>query len=210
MVGATPMTEERRLPSIQDLRCVVRAGLRLYDLTSEHPEYDDLESEAVLGAWRALNGAAARGAYSWTTIATNAGVWAAREYLQSRRSGRMAMADLQSAWYQRRLKAPPSAEREAAQAPPLSLDSLPVEVYENAWDGGFPAADARLQLWLLAPDLTLAQREALRLVYLRGCSESEAARQLGITHTSLVERLNAALRKYRRAAGLEWAKSGAP
>jgi DNA-directed RNA polymerase specialized sigma24 family protein len=191
-------------PQARHLIAIVRRNLQQDGLGPDaQPEYDDLLGEAILAAYGAVTRGVGGTAFSWKTIAGRAGVWAAREYLRSRRSGRIVDGRVQTDYYRQRWRTHPTAEQETAQAPPLSLDTFPVEVYEASWDGGIAAADARLQLWLLSPALTPGQRVALRLVYAEGRTESEAARCLGITHSSLAERLKNALTKYRRAAGLD-------
>lgn len=194
------MTEEQA----RHLMAVVRRRLRQVGITADaYPEHDDMLAEGYWHAWRAVERMPADSPYSWKTIAGREAILAARKYLGRRASGRMRTQQLGTPAYEaahNQGRALTAADREAHRAalPLSSLSEAEWLSLEPAWDGGFPAADARLQLWVVSPPLTEAQQEILDLIYRDGLSTSEASRRLGIANASAVARHKSALNRYRR------------
>lgn len=193
------MTEDQ----LDHLRLIVRIALRDRGLVpGSTPEYDDALAEAYLAAWRAVSRMSASSPHSWKTIAARAGYWGAQEYLASKRSGRMAWKALRRPSYLKRRGREWTEAETHAQEAPWSLSDIPESVYERSWDGGFAAADARLELWLLRPPLSLGERQVFTLLYRHNLSMTESARRLGISYSAFAERYRRLISKYRIAAGL--------
>lgn len=182
---------------------VTLALLRVRIMREEYPDYEDMRAEGYYHAWRAVEQMPPDCPYSWKTIAAREAILAARKYLTGRKGGRMRTTQIQTPAYQAKHggEEPLTESEREAHRPPLSLSYLDEDEWdalEPAWDGGFPAADARLQLWLISPPLTEAQQEILALIYRDGLSTSEASRRLGIAINSAAARHESALNRYRR------------